>query len=500
MRTTFSGIAIALRALQAQQTSLDVTGHNVANANTPGFSRQRAVHKASQPYPMPMLAGGVSGGQYGTGVQVSQIMRMRDLFVETRLRQENPQLGYWETMEQGLSQVELFFNEPSETGIASALDQLWDSLQDLSHSAESESVRRVVVQRAQVLVEAVRSSREQLHQLRADLNNSVQVRVNEINILASQIADLNNQISKVTASGSSPNDLLDQRDVLLEQLSRIADIEVTDDHANMVIVTLDGVGLVQRSTAYLLETRRVQRPDLGYDKYEIYWQSTGSPATIKSGELGATLALRDDKVQYYIDALDNWTRDFAYAFNERHKQGYDLNGEAGQDFFVFSGRIDSVSFAAADIRINKAIMDNPDKIAASLEKPDEEPEPGKPYTAIANGDNAVRLAAPRHEFLKETDIRGGQPGDERPPLSEQFISIISGLGVDAEEAVKMAENRDVLVTHLLNLREATSGVSLDEEMANMIKFQHAYNAAARLMTAVDEALDVIINRLGVVGR
>ena len=486
MRTTFSGIVIALRALQAQQTSLDVTGHNVANANTPGFSRQRAVHRASQPYPMPMLAGGVSGGQYGTGVEVSQIMRMRDLFVETRLRQENPWLGYWETMEQGLSQVELFFNEPSETGIASALDQLWDSLQDLSHSAESESVRRVVIQRAQVLVESIFNSRNQLHELRADLNNSVQVRVNEINILASQIADLNNQISKVTASGSAPNDLLDQRDVLLEQLSRIADIEVTDDHANMVIVTLDGVGLVQRSTAYLLETRRVQRPDLGYDKYEIYWQSTGSPVKVEAGELGATLVLRDEKVQHYIDELDKWTLNFADVFNQIHRQGFDLNGDSGEDFFVFSADdISDVQFAAFDIKVNPEIMKDPRKIAASSFGPeDDRPDP------IANGDIALKLAELRHK----------PPVGQDFTLAEGFISIIASLGVDAEEAIKMAENRDVLVTHLLNLREATSGVSLDEEMANMIKFQHAYNAAARLMTAVDESLDVIINRLGVVGR
>jgi len=413
--------------------------------------------------------------------------------VETRLRQETLHLGYWETMREGLGQVELFFNEPSDTGINSAMDQLWDSLQDLSHSADSESVRRVVVQRAEVLVEAIKNTRNQLQGLRADLNNSVDIVINEVNVLASQIADLNNQIGKVTATGNHPNDLLDQRDVLLEQLSRLVDIEVTDDHANMVIVTVDGVGLVQRSTAYALDTRRV--PASGYDKYEVYWRSTGSNVTIRSGELGATLQLRDEDLQNYIDDLDKWTLEFVNEFNAIHRGGYGLAGDDGINFFTFSSStIDDdtyspgdIGFAGLDIQVNRKIAANPNLIAASDEPMSS--VPGTP-SPIANGNNAQALAGLRNKAL----------GSDHTSLPDRFISIISKLGVDAEEANKMSENRDVLVTHLTNLREATSGVSLDEEMANMIKFQHAYNAAARLMTAVDETLDVIINRLGIVGR
>lgn len=491
MRTTFSGISIALRALQAQQASLDVTAHNVANANTPGFSRQTAVLSTTRAYPVPTLTGGVSNGQYGTGVQVSQIARMRDLFVETRIRQESPHLAYWETLQEGLAQVELFFNEPGETGISAALDQLWDALQDLSHGADSDSVREVVVQRAEVLVEAIRNTRNQLQSLREDLNDDVQVLVSKVNTLARQIADLNNQIGKVSATGNHPNDLLDQRDLLLEQLSQIVDIEVTDDHANMVIVTLNGVSLVQRSTAYVLETYREPSETEGYDKYQIRWQSTGSPAVIQSGELGATLALRDQEVQHYINELDEWTWNFAEVFNTIHKQGFDLHGNRGEDFFVFSN--ESKAFAGLNIAVNEDIVADPGRIAAAyFEDVDANkttlPEDLK--NQIANGENALRLAELRH----------------RPPegweftIGDEFVSIISNLGVRAERAHKMAENREVLVNHLHNLREATSGVNLDEEMANMIKFQHAYNAAARLMTAVDQALDVIINRLGVVGR
>jgi len=421
---------------------------------------------------------------------VSQVMRARDHFVETRIRQESPHLSYWETLQEGLSQVELFFSEPGETGISAALDQMWDALQDLSYGADSDSVREVVVQRAEVLVEAIRNTRTQLQSLRADLNNNVQVLVSKVNTLARQIADLNNQIGKVSATGSHPNDLLDQRDMLLEELSKIADIEVVDDHANMVVVTLNGVGLVQRSSAYTLETYRVPVPEQGYDKYEVRWQATGNATVIKSGELGATLALRDQEVQNYIAELDRWTLDFAAAFNAIHQEGFTLNGEAGEAFFVFSPDPNTgETFAALSIAVNESIVQDPGKIAAAYFGEGEGWKDGHK----ANGANALRLA----------ELRNKPPEKPTPwefTVGDGFISIISNLGVRAERARKMAENRDVLVTHLQNLREATSGVNLDEEMANMIKFQHAYNAAARLMTAVDQTLDVLINRLGVVGR
>lgn len=475
MRTTFSGISIALRALQAQQKSLDVTGHNVANVNNSAYSRQSAVHSATKPYPTPMMGYTPSNGQLGTGVEISQIVRMRDQFVETRLRQQNHSLSYWESLRDGLQQVELFFNEPSESGIHSALDQLWDSLQDLSGDADLLSVREVVVQRAEVLVEAVRNTRQQLQKLRSDLNTNIPVRVGEINYLAAQIADLNNQIGKVSATGSHPNDLMDTRDALLEELSKIVDIEVVQDHANMVGVTIGGASLVHRSTSYALDTMKTAGP--GYDKMEVYWAATGTEVDFQSGELAGMKRLRDHEVQDFIDTLDSWTREFAAEFNRIHGEGYDLENNRGVDFFVFSN--DDSEFAALNIIVNPEIAKDPSKIAASSTE-----------DAVGNGENALALARLRNTPPKNAEIT----------IGESFNAIISRLGVTTQKAIKMVETDEVLAGHLVNLRESVSGVNLDEEMANMIRFQHAYNAAARMMTAVDESLDVIINRLGIVGR
>lgn len=197
MRTTFSGLSIALRALQAQQVSLDITGHNVANANNPNYSRQTALHSATKPYPAPMMGYTPSSGQLGTGVEISQINRMRDSFVDLRLRQQLHSKNYWSTMEEGLRQVELFFNEPTDNGIHYALDQFWDSLQDLSREPDFAAVREVVVQRAQVLVESITGTRTHLQSLRENINGNIPLKISEVNSLAKRIADLNVEIGKI---------------------------------------------------------------------------------------------------------------------------------------------------------------------------------------------------------------------------------------------------------------------------------------------------------------
>lgn len=496
MRTTFSGISIALRALQTQQISLDITGHNVANVNNPNYSRQTALHSATKPYPAPMMGYTPSNGQLGTGVEISQINRMRDSFVDLRLRQQLHSKNYWSTMEEGLRQVELFFNEPGENGIHFALDQFWDSLQDLSREPDFVAVREVVVQRAHVLVESITGTRGQLQALRENINGNIPIKVGEINSLATRIADLNVQIGKISATGSLPNDLLDARDALLEELSQLVDIEVIQDHANMVGVTIGGASLVHRGTSYALATSGEPSAEANFQRNKIYWAATGSEVDIRSGEIAGLQQLRDGEIQDAIDRLDAWTWEFAREFNKIHEVGYDLHGTGGFDkdndepespfqFFTFGDDYpdfpydDDLPFAALNIRVNTNIAEDVALIRASALKGVE-----------GNGAIALELA----------NLRFNPPEGSDTTLGDAFNAIISKIGVDTQEAVRMNENDTVLENHLRNLKESTSGVSLDEEMANMIRFQHAYSAAARMMTAVDETLDTIINRLGVVGR
>lgn len=493
MRTTFGGIEIAKRALQAQQRSLDIVGHNVANVNTPGYARQVAVHTSSQPYPIPQLTHNPSIGMMGTGVDISQISRMRDEFVEMRLRQENHNLGYWQSLNNGMEQVELIFNEPSENGIHHALDMYWDSLNQLSRNPESEANRVVVLQTAEALAENIRHVRTQLGKLRENMNVIASVKVEEINSIAQQISELNGQIGKVTVAGYQPNDLLDKRDELLQRLSEITNIEVVEGESKQITVSISGATLVDRTRTYKLETAK--NSDHGYEQVTIHWEGSNSPVEISDGELYGILVFRDGLqdstenvpgVQGYIEQLNKWIASFINTVNDIHRTGIDLEGKDGVDFFSIessssvSGNVSWEDDPSLLIQVN---ISDPNEIAASSERLDGNVVRG-------NGAVALKLASLRHTAYEQ----------DMPTLNDSYNAIISGLGVRSKESKVMVENGIVLRDHLERLRESISGVSLDEEMADMIRFQHAYVAAARIMTVMDEALDTLINRLGIVGR
>ena len=485
MRTTFSGIEIARRALQAQQLSLDIVGHNVANANTPGYSRQVAVHKASSPYPAPQFTHNPVNGMIGTGVEISQISRMRDEFIETRLRHEKHNHNYWQALSDGLEQVELIFNEPSDSGIHYALDLFWDSLNELSKNPENEATREVVLQRGEVLAESVRHVRFQLGKLRDNMNGVIDVKVNEINSIAARIAELNKQIVKVNVSGYQPNDLMDKRDELLQELSEIVNIETVCDQFGAVTVSISGATIVQRNEVFTLGVRSSEEDVFpNYDRQEVIWQGSNVPAEITGGELFGIISFRDNEIQDFITDLNVWTANLINEVNSRHEKGYDLNSDPGKAFFTInSSEADEVS-AGDDPSLTITVnLESALEIAASSQLDNGE-------VVAGNGDIALELASLRNQPV----IEGGST------LSQSYNAIISRLGVKAMEANNMVNNEEVLVSHLENLRESISGVSLDEEMADMIKFQHAYAAAARIMTAMDQALDTIIYRLGVVGQ
>ncbi|HAA89837.1 MAG TPA: flagellar hook-associated protein FlgK, partial [Peptococcaceae bacterium] len=263
MRSTFFGIELAKRGLQAQQRALDVTGHNVANANTPGFTRQEAVLATETPYPVPGLNMPWGAKQIGTGVEVAEIRRLRDSFIDLQVRHENKALGYWEARENALEKIEVILNEPSDSGLRSVLEAFWQSLEELSKNPESLAVRSVVRQRGLALTETFNHLDCQLRELQDDLDNSVRVKVNEVNSLGRQIADLNQQILKIEVTGARANDLRDRRDVLLDQLARIINIQAYEDDKGLAQVIIGGRPLVQGVHFYGLVAREDPASEAG---------------------------------------------------------------------------------------------------------------------------------------------------------------------------------------------------------------------------------------------
>jgi len=469
MRPTFFGLDIARRALQAQMRALDVVGHNIANANTPGYSRQVAIFATTPPYPAPMLNSMIQAGQVGTGVQIEAIRRLRDQFVEMQLRNETESLGRWNARYEALKQVELFLAEPSDYGLRDALDQFWQSLQDLHQQPESDAARAVVRERALLLAASFQHVHKQLTDLRLDLNRLVELEVQKVNTLIERLANINAQIHRVHLSGHDPNDLLDQRDQLILELAEIVDISVLERDNRTVQISINGFSIVDGEQWIALQAVKDPSDNMLY----VHWSVTGQKLNITNGRLAGVLEARDQLVKGYLDDIDLLAKTVIDRFNEQHEKGYTLENppQTGITFFTGTG--------AKDIAVDNNILQNLALIAASGD--------GTP----GNGANALALSRVFHEPFTELG---------NVSIADYLRSIVASVGVTTQQAHSMVTSQTALVDHLHARRESVSGVSLDEEMIDMVRFQQAYAAAARVVTAMDEALETIILRMGLVGR
>jgi flagellar hook-associated protein 1 FlgK len=523
---TFFGLNIALSALQAQQTALNVTAHNVANANTDGYTRQDAQMVAASPFPVPIASVAGQAGQLGTGVDISMIRRLRDSFLDSQLRTQMGSQGYWNTKQDYLQQIETVFNEPSDQGINSLLTKFWSAWQDLAADPSNYAARVTVVESGSVLADVIRSDYQQLSSLRTQADNEISSDAGQINSWLAEIASLNKQISAVEVQQSSSydpnvkvaqdqaNDLRDRRDLLLDQLSQMIKVNYREESDGTVTVWLGDISsadplqqqvLVQAgSHNYLLRGPDTTSTDpvtgatvttLG----RLVWSDDNDPTTttnqtdaiVNDGELKGLLETRDvtldptgggssDPSQSLAWRLDQMAQALITLVNGAHEQGYDLNGNPGEAFFVSN---DSNPIGAANISVNTDLLANANLVAAA--------SAWGTTGQVGNGEQAAVIA---------NAIQTGKAGAVTTNVTDWYNALISKLGVDSQEAQDMATNQQALVDRLTNNRESFSGVSLDEEATNVIRFQHAYEAAARVMNAMDEMLDKLVNGTGVVGR
>ncbi|ADL08337.1 flagellar hook-associated protein FlgK [Thermosediminibacter oceani] len=465
MYSSFFGIEIAKRALFAQQRAQENVSHNVANANTPGYSRQRPVMEATYTKPWAGMYTAAGAVQAGTGVRVADIVRIRDAFADMQYRDENSSLGQWSVQTDILRQVEAVFNEPSDIGVSSVLTQFWQALEELSKNPEAIEIRETVKERAVTLADTVNHVATKLTEILDDINFRISVKVDEVNTLARQIADLNAQIQQMEITGITASDLRDKRDVLLDDLSKLVNINTYEDENGVFTVNVGGAILVKGSDYEVMS----------FDGADIKWQVYNTPVNIAKGELKGLLELRDQKVKTYLDSIKTFAQTLAGEFNKIHKSGYDLMGDPGEDFFIYNN-----SLSGSILSVNQSILNDVKKIAAAQD-PDAVP-----------GDNRNALKLADLKYMKLTTLGG--------TLDEYYGSLIARLGIDSQQSIRMTESQEFMVSQLDEQRKAVSSVSLDEEMSRMIMYQHAYNAAARMITAIDEMLDTIVSRMGITGR
>ncbi len=480
MRSTFFGLEMGRRSLFTQQRALDVTGHNIANANTVGYTRQVADMAATLPYTVPAFNAPVTPLQVGTGVEITQIRRVREDFIDFQIRNENQSIGYWETKRDALKKIEIILREPTDNGLRNIMDKFWGSLQELSKNPESEGVRALVRETGVTLANTFNQLSDQLTNLQSDANISLGIKVDEANTMASQIDALNKQIRVLQTAGQNPNDLKDKRDLLLDKLSKIMDIQYSEAADGTVTVR------VPANAAGNIFIDPITGVDPMISGSPVTWTSTGTAVTVNGGEMLALSEIANTITVAYLNDLNDMAGEFATHINTLHFAGFGLATPPGapptnNNFFAGGPPIN-----AANIQVAASMSDLKNIAAATTGGTALFPS-GVP----GDGSNALAMAKLKHAPTMNGDT---------VTYDDFFRSLVSTLGVQSQEAGRMSDNQRYLLAQLENSRIEVSGVSLDEEMTNMVRFQQSYNAAARLVTTMDEMIDLVVNRMGLVGR
>ncbi|WP_201739214.1 MULTISPECIES: flagellar hook-associated protein FlgK [unclassified Exiguobacterium] len=504
MGSTFMGLETARRSLTTHQWALQATGNNIANASNPGYSRQRLTLGMTEQ--LSVNFGGTKAGQFGTGVRGETLARIRDLMVDQQYRDETVKNSFYATKEAAFGRMEDIINEPSENGLAKSLDLFWGALQDLAVNPDDTGARSVVRQRAMTLADTFNYMSSSLTKVQDDLKSEADVVIKKVNDLLTKISDVNRQIGDSEPLGVLPNELYDERDRYMDELAQYVEFERKPvDYLNgetrgnsqrmaegriEIVVKIGGVDqtLVSGITGDVGSFGQSSYKEAGalatdpmismpYDDMpngklkalvEMYGSSTGPEA--KNGKF--TIILSD---------LDTMAREFSTAFNTMHNTFFDGNPDEalrtnGIDFFVVGG--------ASTITVNPDIMKNLDLIAVSKDK------------NIGDGSGALDLADLKNTALTFT----GGSTTATTSVGKFYQNVIGNMAVEASQSGSLAKSTFALMASSDQRRQSVSAVSLDEEMTMMIQYQHAYNAAARNITAVDEMLDKIINGMGVVGR
>lgn len=623
MGSTFSGIELGKRSIMAHTDAISTAGHNISNANTEGYSRQRVQLKEFDPLYRPDLERPERAGMIGQGIDVQSITRIRDEMLDQRITAQQNQESYWDTRSKYYTMIEQIYNEPDEVSVRSNMDKFWESWQELSINPESQAARQAVVTRGESLSDSIKSKWENLMGVGSLINSDIDSTVKQINSYANQIAAVNSEIVRSRGVGDNPNDLLDRRDLLVDKLSKLANITTDRRDPDEFMVHLDGKVLVQGGVARNFDLVSLTDNN-GYEK--LVWADTREDASVSGGTLGALIELRDVDVRNEIQSLNTMTMNFSDLVNDVHRNAYGANNVTGLDFFTqhsfvenvngnfdrngdgvldhsyifrftgtttlnpqeqigfegvmtFSGPSGNVQVPyhptdTVETVINR-INDSNGEVKAYLDRNNNLVLKGTTAQNVENPDFVIRhvedsgffltgysgiLAASgadgAYDFARADavdSLAGAQfavslvlnpagyievngvikndvksvaaafrddsgnvnAGDGRAAveiasirntkvmighertLDDYFADSVTNVGLKGEQAENNLKSHMAIMNDLRTMRDSISGVNIDEELSDIIKFQHGYNAAAKFVTIWDSLIDTVINRLGV---
>lgn len=453
----------SLGSLQVNSVGLATTNHNIANVNTPGFSRQQVNISPGVAIPL-------GNGMIGTGVKIDSITASRDRFLEGRLNQENSSSGRSESLTDGLQQLEVIFNETTAGGIGASINSFFNAFSEVANDPSLPAARTVLVQRGQVLANNFLSVSNRLAALNAQSDRSVGSLVTQINTIAAHIADLNDRIVTTESTGNAANDLRDARGQALFDLSRLANIGYFEE-ANGAMTVQIGAGhsLVAGNS---IRTLSALPGPTGLTK--VVFNGTDITSEFTNGELAGALTIRDTTIPDAQSALDDLAAKIIEQVNAQHQVGTGLDGSTGNDFFVpFTPSGGSNAGAARAFAVSSTVAGNTDKIAASLSG------------AAGDNANAITLEALQSQSLSISGRSG--------TFAEHYGTLVARIGSLSQTAQQDSKVQAAVFTQAKQLRDSVSGVSLDEEAVNILKFQRAYQSSARVIQVVSDLLEEVVN-------
>jgi flagellar hook-associated protein 1 FlgK len=456
-------LSIAGQALITQQQAIHVTGHNIANVNTPGYSRQKLIMA-------PNVAFDSVVGIMGNGVSADEIERVYDRFLTAQINNEIQVMGRWDAQKQSVESLEVIFNETYGSGLNQAMSEFWNSWQALTNNPSGPTERQILVTRGQILTTTFNKLDADLSQAQQDLDRSIVGTIEDINELSVQLANLNQKIVSFETVTQTANDYRDKRDVVLRELAELIDINAYEDNDGAVSVLIaNGRPLVSGSSVWQLSTETN-----GAGLQDVVWvdgagNTVNINADIAGGRLKGWLETRDSTIADLLNRLDTLAQTIMTEVNNLHQGGFDLNGIAGQLFFDGSA-------TAAGIEVNANIIADLDLIAAASD----------PLTVPGDNRNAIDIANLQHQLAMSGNTA---------TFSDYYSTLVRDVGNEVLQADSYHTHQSEMVAQLDNYRESISGVSLDEEMINLLKFQNAYAAAAKLVSASDEMIKTVIQMI-----
>lgn len=453
------GLDIAMRALLVQQQAVDTTSHNISNATTPGYSRQRVKMVA---VPGAASIDGRSGP--GGGVDSLGVNRVRDLFFDFQLRVTSHSAGRFEARAQSLQQAELALGEPGDAGLRSVLSRFWNSWRDLANNPESAATHSSVTQAGSTFALTARRIHDSFVSLRNQADQRLMADISEINELTTRVASLNTQIVALRSRGDGAADLSDQRDRAIDRLARLMNINYVEQSSGSLDVFVGGSTLVTGNRAREL----FGDPNITNSNYiDVKFKDSNTVLLLKDGELQGLLEQRDTDLVKRVADLNTLVGQIITDTNTAHAAGFGMDGVTGRDFFTGTD--------ASDIVVSAAVLADPNVVAAST------------TAAGVPGDGANASVISDLEYAKVLLTNTAT-------YDEFYAGAVSDLGVTTREFEGLLESQELVLEHMAQVRDGASGVNIDEEMISLMQFQRAYEASARMVQVIDGMLDTLINR------